>query len=370
MVRADHGAVDHLDAVWRCAAIVEGIEHQFPKSGQGPAPELAIHARPLAELFRQITPGSTGSSNPENAIKNKAVVGGRATALPPDRYQKGFKECPLGILHQQPRQDNLRKSYLESHLAAIVNPVCQQGLNSATLAVARAETREELNKALHHAVTALGFDSFNLSCGKYDKREFMLDPTISSWNEQDIQQYEKNRWAERDPLLEYAASRGLVRGWRVADWRNEGDEEYARYLEYSGLKGGVTAPLNSPSGALAAITVLSASRDTFDSQTIRSIPLLGTIVMMRLEALGLDKSGLAKPSSILANLSDHQREILRWAAHGKSNRDIGEIIGQKKRTVDYHIKAILTKLGVSTKMQAVAIYSCFADAGTLPPPGK
>ena len=130
MVRADHGAVDHLDAVWRCAAIVEGIEHQFPKSGQGPAPELAIHARPLAELFRQITPGSTGSSNPENAIENKAVVGGRATALPPDRYQKGFKECPLGILHQQPRQDNLRKSYLESHLAAIVNPVCQQGLVS------------------------------------------------------------------------------------------------------------------------------------------------------------------------------------------------------------------------------------------------
>src|SRR5690606_24385907 len=120
----------HLDAVWRCAAIVEGIEHQFPKSGQGPAPELAIHARPLAELFRQITPGSTGSSNPENAIENKAVVGGRATALPPDRYQKGFKECPLGILHQQPRQDNLRKSYLESHLAAIVNPVCQQGLTN------------------------------------------------------------------------------------------------------------------------------------------------------------------------------------------------------------------------------------------------
>ena len=92
--------------------------------------------------------------------------------------------------------------------------------------------------------------------------------------------------------------------------------------------------------------------------------------MMRLEALGLDKSGLAKPSSILTNLSDHQMEILRWAAHGKSNRDIGEIIGQKKRTVDYHIKAILMKLGVSTKMQAVAIYSCFADAGTLPPPGK
>ncbi|WP_188656338.1 SDR family NAD(P)-dependent oxidoreductase, partial [Croceicoccus pelagius] len=32
-----------------------------------------------------------------------------------------------------PRQDNLRKSYLESHLAAIVNPVCQQGLVETTI---------------------------------------------------------------------------------------------------------------------------------------------------------------------------------------------------------------------------------------------
>ena len=235
-------------------------------------------------------------------------------------------------------------------------------LNDVTLDVTRAQTRADLEKAVHSAVTALGFDSFNLSCGKADKREFMLAPTISSWLDQDIQQYEKDRWAERDPLLEYAASGRSVRGWSVADWRVGREQDYARYLEYSGLKGGVTAPLKSPSGALAAMTVLSASRDAFDSQTIRSIPLLGAIVMMRLEALGLDNSGLAKPKSALADLSDHQMEILRWAAHGKSNRDIGEIIGQKKRTVDYHMKAILAKLGVSTKMQAVAVYSCSAEA--------
>ena len=128
MVGADHGAVDHLDAAWRCAAIVERIEHQLPKSGQGPASKLAIHARPLAELFRQIAPGSARAGDPENTIKNTSMIRGRAAALPPNRRQKGLKECPLGILHQQPRQDNLRKSYLESHPDALVNPVCQQDL--------------------------------------------------------------------------------------------------------------------------------------------------------------------------------------------------------------------------------------------------
>ncbi|QSB45881.1 LuxR family transcriptional regulator [Altererythrobacter sp. FM1] len=231
-------------------------------------------------------------------------------------------------------------------------------LNAATFAIARAQTRADLEKALQNAVTALGFDSFNLSCGKSDKREFMLDPTVSSWTEADMKLYDQDRWAERDPLLAYAASGGEVCGWQVADWRTENEEEYARYLEYSGLKGGVTAPLASPSGALAAMTVLSASKNEFDSQTIRSIPLLGSIAMMRLEALGYDNSGLATPKAILAGLTDHQMEILRWAAKGKSNGDIGQIIGQKKRTVDYHMKTILKKLGVSTKVQAVAIYSC------------
>ena len=56
------------------------------------------------------------------------MVRGRPTALPPHRHQKGFKKCPLGIHHQQPRHDNLRKSYLESDFDELWNHVCQQVL--------------------------------------------------------------------------------------------------------------------------------------------------------------------------------------------------------------------------------------------------
>lgn len=136
------------------------------------------------------------------------------------------------------------------------------------------------------------------------------------------------------------------------------DEEYARFLTEAGLKGGVTAPLTMPFGSFAAMTVLSAGQDSFDDQIVRAIPLLGCIALMRIEALGIAKSGTATPKSALKPLSDHQREILHWVAQGKSNGDIAEIIGQKKRTVDYHVKEILKKLGVSTKIQAAAMYSC------------
>jgi len=66
---------------------------------------VGLDARPLAKLLGQVAPCGTGAGNPEYAIENKSVVGGRATTLTSHRYKKGFKERPLGILHQQPRQD-------------------------------------------------------------------------------------------------------------------------------------------------------------------------------------------------------------------------------------------------------------------------
>ena len=101
MVRADHDAVDHLDTVWRCTAIVEGIEHQLPQPELGPAPELAIATRLLAKLIRQVAPSSTSARNSENAIKNNPVVSDRSTNLTPNCDQKRLKKRPLGILHQQ-----------------------------------------------------------------------------------------------------------------------------------------------------------------------------------------------------------------------------------------------------------------------------
>lgn len=159
MMCPDHGAVDHLDAVWRCAAIIQSIEHQLLQSCQSPAPELAIDTRPLAELLRQITPGSTGASNPENAIEHEAVVRSRTTALPSNRHQERFKECPLSILHQQTRQDNLRKSYLESDFAAFVNPVCQQDLGLSKFTARTPSKRLMLSRqpTLYGSVFTLGY---------------------------------------------------------------------------------------------------------------------------------------------------------------------------------------------------------------------
>jgi len=53
-------------------------------------------------------------------------------------------------------------------------------------------------------------------------------------------------------------------------------------------------------------------------------------------------------------LTSREAEVLIWIACGKSNRDIGEILGISPRTVNKHLEQIFTKLGVENRASAAA----------------
>lgn len=49
-----------------------------------------------------------------------------------------------------------------------------------------------------------------------------------------------------------------------------------------------------------------------------------------------------------------EAEVLLWIARGKSNRDIGDILGMSPRTVNKHLEQIYVKLGVENRAAAAA----------------
>ena len=51
-------------------------------------------------------------------------------------------------------------------------------------------------------------------------------------------------------------------------------------------------------------------------------------------------------------LTQRESEVLLWIAKGKSNRDIGEILGLSARTVNKHLEQIYVKLGVENRASA------------------
>lgn len=54
------------------------------------------------------------------------------------------------------------------------------------------------------------------------------------------------------------------------------------------------------------------------------------------------------------HLSARERECLSWVSRGKSSSDIGAILSLSPRTVDSYLEKVCAKLGVRTRIEAVA----------------
>ena len=52
-------------------------------------------------------------------------------------------------------------------------------------------------------------------------------------------------------------------------------------------------------------------------------------------------------------LTRREREVLQWAAAGKTNAEIGAILDMSPRTVEKHFEHVFEKLGVETRVAAV-----------------
>lgn len=229
--------------------------------------------------------------------------------------------------------------------------------SKAVFSLCNAGDKRELQIAVLDAVRSLGFDSFNLGCEKRTSREFMTDPTLTNWAYDDLVAYEKDGWSEADPLLDYAATGTDPLYWRTPIWKNGRDREYYEYIKHVGIFGGVTIPLQGSSERLGALTLLSFADREHDKDVLHAASIIGMVATSRAAAIGLMTGQAPGGNAQFGSLSALQREVLKWVAHGKSNAEIALIVGQSKRSIDYHLVEILRKLEVGSRAQAAAIYA-------------
>jgi DNA-binding NarL/FixJ family response regulator len=72
--------------------------------------------------------------------------------------------------------------------------------------------------------------------------------------------------------------------------------------------------------------------------------------------LSLQSAGAAAASRLAtAALTPRETEVLSWVAKGKTNRDVGDILGLSPRTVNKHLEHVFEKLGVETRAAATAL---------------
>lgn len=78
-------------------------------------------------------------------------------------------------------------------------------------------------------------------------------------------------------------------------------------------------------------------------------------------------SGLRAPKSAVADLTAREREVIVLVAEGRTNREIGRLLGVAERTARTHISNILTKLGLASRTQAAmwAVREGLVDAADV-----
>lgn len=99
-----------------------------------------------------------------------------------------------------------------------------------------------------------------------------------------------------------------------------------------------------------------AQRETF-AKSRDIMQLIASSLFERIDAINRAANNLPagdedRPNR-LAHLTSRELDCLHWAAQGKTNWEIGEILEISENTVRFHFKNIFAKLEVSSRSQAV-----------------
>jgi LuxR family quorum sensing-dependent transcriptional regulator len=114
------------------------------------------------------------------------------------------------------------------------------------------------------------------------------------------------------------------------------------------LNAGFVVPLTTIEGDVIAMSLGGEAAEV--SPAVRDIiSTIGALAMGR----AIELQDWQKRRSF-SGLTDRELECLKWAADGKSEWEISEILGISEHTADKHLTNARRKLGAATRTQAVA----------------
>jgi DNA-binding CsgD family transcriptional regulator len=117
----------------------------------------------------------------------------------------------------------------------------------------------------------------------------------------------------------------------------------------AGLKQGISVPLFGP---LGRVSVLSFASRFDDADPVQHMSHLNALAWQFHVAFA-EIAHPAEQRKEKIELSERERECLRWTAEGKSSWDIGMILNISDNTVNFHIKKAMRKLSTTSRTVAV-----------------
>lgn len=173
----------------------------------------------------------------------------------------------------------------------------------------------------------------------------MLNNFPLEWQER----YRKKRYLEIDPTIKHGLTSSLPALWTDGLFRATPD--LWRDVQAHGLRFGWVQPSRDASGTVGILNVARGSEDITRSELAAkqgTMLWLSQIIHASMSKLMAPK--LVPETSVL--LTSREKDALRWTAEGKTAYEIGQILNVAERTVIFHLKNAIAKLGAKNKTQA------------------
>lgn len=255
----------------------------------------------------------------------------------------------------------LEGNYVIPKPSGIVVPLRDDRLLSALSSASRIRTHLDYYRWLQTEIkNFMPHTSLLAAWGNFETRELQID-LASSLEGETTRTLEQVTGLEQILAGLFERVRGSGRSWLVA--RSFHDEAIAHDVD-------VQADFyrrHAAAHSMLLVYVMHCERVDQDCLYVFSVteerlhvsPRLLDLVMPHIDS-ALRRVKCLPPSHSAAtgvhSLSDREHEVLNWVSQGKSNEEIGRILGITRNTVKNHLKRIFAKMGVTARSQAVRVY--------------
>jgi LuxR family quorum sensing-dependent transcriptional regulator len=184
-----------------------------------------------------------------------------------------------------------------------------------------------------------------------NRRQVLGHVLLEHWPAEWMSRYSTRGYMFCDPAVAHAKSNVTPFFWNEVDPSFKDDPMAHRVMGEAsefGLGEGFMAPLLTLDGQAVLFSLggahLEIRPDTRAMLTLIASYAIARAIMIKQEP----------PASQPVRLSAREREALQWAAEGKNDWEIGEVMNISEHGADKHMRSIRTKLGAINRTQAVA----------------
>jgi LuxR family quorum sensing-dependent transcriptional regulator len=173
---------------------------------------------------------------------------------------------------------------------------------------------------------------------------------LCDWPVEWLDRYVARNYVDHDPVVSHMKQLQAPFQWHDASWDSQRDRSTAIMMGDAAafnLRDGLAFPLVTLDGAIVMVSLGGEQVDLSGEQ-------FGIISLVATYAIGRAIQLQSKPTIDHIELTARETECLQWAALGKSEWEISQILRISEHTSEKHLLNAKNKLGAVNRVQAVA----------------